>query len=99
MAEACASRTHRRRGDPPHAGFEGRFGRPHAHAQGLSERTQRRRKFHAQGVGRNRAGTDCPRDGTSELGDFRRRRETRNEALYAAGTNAETRDSNYENGR
>jgi hypothetical protein len=28
-----------------------------------------------------------------------RRRETRNEALYVAGTNAEARDSNYENGR
>ena len=33
------------------------------------------------------------------MGDFGRRRETRNEALYAAGTNAETRDSNYENER
>src|SRR6201981_4022382 len=57
------------------------------------------RKFHAQGVGGNRAGTDRPRSGTSGLGDFGRRRETRNEALYAAGTNAETRDSNCENGR
>ena len=37
--------------------------------------------------------------GQGKLGDFRRRGQTRYEALHVAGSSVETRDSNHENGR
>ena len=78
-------------------GIESGVGRTRQRPEETGACANRRREFHEQGAGRNRARTDCPRSRTGELGDFRslrRRRETRHEAFDVTGAHAKARDSN-----